>query len=66
MGELPELGERRLDVPAQLLEHRLDHLGVRVHQLAGQTDLHRERDQVLLGAVVEVPLDAAAATRRPR
>ena len=57
--ELAQLAERRLDVAAQLLEHRLDGLRIGLHELAGQADLDRERDEVLLRAVVEVALDPA-------
>ena len=71
MGELAQLAERVLDVAAQLFDHRLDRVGVGLHQLAGQAELHRQRDEVLLRAVVQVPFDArrdssAAVTMRNR
>jgi hypothetical protein len=34
--------------------------GVALHQLGHQLELHAQRDEPLLGAVVEVPLDALA------
>ena len=57
--ELAQLGQRRLHVAAQLLEHGLDRLRVALDELAGEADLHRERDEVLLRAVVQVALDPA-------
>ena len=46
---------------AQLLEHGRRRRRVGVEQLAGQTELDGHRHEVLLGAVVEVALDPAAA-----
>ena len=53
-------GERLLRVAAQLFEHRAERRRVRLEQLAGEPELHRQRDEVLLRAVVEVALDLAA------
>ena len=60
MRELAQLGQRLLRVAAQLFEHRADRRRVGVEQLAGEPELHRERDEVLLRAVVQVALDLAA------
>ncbi len=57
--EVAQLLHRVLEVGADLLEHRLGLLGVGVGELAGEPHAHRERDEVLLRAVVQVALDAA-------
>ena len=59
--ELAQLGDRGLHVAAQVLEQREHGLGVAVlGDLAGQPELDRQRDEVLLRAVVQVALDGAA------
>ena len=45
---------------ADLLEHRLRPVGIGVGDLADEVHAHRERDEVLLRAVVQVALDPAA------
>ena len=50
--------------PPDLVEHLLGGVGVGVGDLAREAHAHRERDQVLLRAVVQVALDAAALARR--
>ena len=51
--------DRLLEVGGDLVEHLLGGVGVGVGELAGEACAHRERDQVLLRAVVEVALDPA-------
>jgi hypothetical protein len=52
VGELPQLLERLLGVAPEALHHRLglDRVGVR--ELAREPEVHHERDEVLLRAVV--------------
>ena len=59
MGQLAQLLHRVLQLPAQLVEDELGLLGIGVGELAGQADVDRERDEVLLGPVVQVALDLA-------
>ena len=58
--EVAQLLHRFLEVEADLVEHRLGLLGIGVGDLAREAHAHRERDEVLLRAVVQVALDAAA------
>ena len=60
MGELAQLGERGLRVGAQLFEQTVRRSGVALDQLAREPELHRERNEMLLRAVVQVALDLAA------
>ena len=60
MRELPRLVQRLLQVAPHLVEECLRRGGIVVRQLARQLEVHRERDQVLLRAIVEVALDRAA------
>ena len=59
MREVAQLLDGLLEVGGDLVEHLLGGIGVGIGQLAGETRAHRERDQVLLRAVVEVALDPA-------
>ena len=52
---LDRLPRRGLEVR----EHRLRLLGIAVDEPFGQAELHRERDELLLRAVVEVALELA-------
>ena len=58
--ELRRLVQRLLHVAPHLVEERLRRGGIGVRQLARELQVDRERDQVLLRAVVEVALDPAA------
>ena len=58
--EVAQLLHRLLEVGRDLVEHLLGGVGVGVGELAGEAGAHRERDEVLLRAVVQVALDAAA------
>ena len=57
--EVAQLLHRLLEVGADLVEHRLGLLGIVVGELAREPHAHRERDEVLLRAVVQVALDRA-------
>ena len=59
MGQLAELLHRVLQLAAELVEDELGLLGIGVGELAGQPHVHRQRDEVLLGPVVQVALDLA-------
>ena len=59
MREVPELLDGVLEIVADLLEHLLRRVRIAVGELANQVDVHRQRDEVLLRAVVEVALDLA-------
>ena len=60
MGQGPELLDGVLDVCPQLVHH-LDGRGrVVLHGVLGQAELDGQRHQVLLGPVVQVPLQLAA------
>ena len=58
--EVAQLLHRLLEVGRDLVEHLLGGVGIGVGELACEPGAHRERDEVLLRAVVEVALDAAA------
>ena len=58
--EVAQLGEGRLGLVVGVGHERLGLLGVGVEALAGPAEVHGERDEPLLGAVVQVALDAAA------
>jgi hypothetical protein len=60
-GELAEVLERVGRVPLHVLEHRRRTVGIAGGQLLCETHLHTQRDQLLLGAVVQVPLQSAAS-----
>ncbi len=49
--------QRFVHLAPQLPEHRAGLLGVLDEEPARQPELHGERDQVLLGPVVDVPLE---------
>ena len=59
-GELAQLGGRLAELARRLLEQLLRRRGVGVELLAREPQVERQRDQPLLGAVVEVALEAAA------
>ena len=52
--------QRRLGLLVGVGDHRPARLGVVVELLAGRAEVGGQRDQPLLGAVVEVALDAAS------
>ena len=58
-GELPQLLERLLELPMRGLE-LAGSLGVTVQPRTKQPEPQRERDEPLLGAVVEVALESPA------
>jgi hypothetical protein len=58
-GQLAQLGERRGQLVGKRLD-RLRQLGLVPEARAQLPQLERERDQLLLSAVVEVALDLAA------
>ena len=57
MRELAQLGECRLHVTPQLFEQRRDRCRIAFDELAREAELHGERDEVLLRAVVQVAFD---------
>ena len=57
MREVAKLLHCLLQVAADLLEHGFCRVGVGVGDLEGEVHVHRERDEMLLRAVVEVALD---------
>ena len=57
--EIADLAERRLGLLVGVRHHRPRLFGIVVELLAGGTEPGRQRDQPLLGTVVEVALDAA-------
>ena len=57
--QLAQLLNRLLDLAGQLVEHLEPCLRVVDDDVPGQAQVHRQRDEVLLRAVVQVPLDAA-------
>ncbi len=59
VGERPELGDRRLDVTLDLVDHRHRIGGVVLDGVARQAELDGERHEVLLGPVVEVAFELA-------
>ena len=58
-GQLAQLGGRRRELGHRLVEQLAGHLRVGVELAARQAQVHGERHQPLLGAVVEVALDPA-------
>ncbi len=54
------LVERLLDVATHLLEERLGRRGIGVRRLPSELQIDCERDEVLMHAIVQVTLDAAA------
>jgi hypothetical protein len=63
-GELAQLGQALLELLDRGVE-QLRRLCVGLRRRAGEPERQRERDEMLLGAVVEVALDPAAR-RVPR
>ena len=63
-SELAQLVERGGELLARGLEHRLGRRRVAADLRLGEAQRERERDEPLLGAVVEVPLEPASAPRR--
>ena len=59
-GELAQLGERFVELGARAGEHLGGALGIGDRAVAGEPQAQPDRDQALLGAVVEVALEAAA------
>ena len=59
MREVAQLLHRLLEVGRDLVEHLLGGVGIGVGELACEARAHRQRDEVLLRAVVQVALDAA-------
>ena len=57
MRELAQLGERRLRITPQLFEQRRNRGRIGFYELAGEPELHREGNEVLLRAVVQIALD---------
>jgi hypothetical protein len=66
VGQFAQFADRGLDVAAELLEQLQHQLGVLLGDLPGQAELHRERHQMLLGAVVQVAFDRPARIIRRR
>ena len=60
LRELRRLLERLLHVASQLLEERLRRHGIVVHQPFRELEVDRERNEVLLDAVVQLALDPAS------
>ena len=60
VGQRCRLLQRLLYVTAHVVEERLGRVGVVSNQLARELKVDRERDQVLLRAVVELALDSAS------
>ena len=58
--QVADLLERRLRLLVGLGDQRRAALGVGLEALAGHAEVHGEGDEALLGAVVEVALDAPA------
>src|SRR5262249_56453502 len=59
-GELPELFERLIELAVCGGEERPDGFGVRAQARLDQPKLERQRDESLLGAVVQISLQAPA------
>jgi hypothetical protein len=57
--KLSRLGERLLHVASHLREELLRRSRIGVQQSIRQLQVDRERDQILLGPIVELALDAA-------
>ena len=60
VGELAQLGKQVTQVPLELGERLVGPRVAAAQPLAGQRQLGRQDDQVLLDAVVQVPLDTLA------
>jgi hypothetical protein len=60
MGQAPELIQRRPGVGDELVQQGPPAPGILLRQLLDQVGLDRDRDQILLSAVVKVALDPAA------
>ena len=60
MGEVAQLLDRLLHVDRELLEHLDRRSGSSATMSRARLEVHRQRHEVLLGAVVQVALDAAA------
>ena len=60
LGEVPRLGHRKVQVPRHRLEQRPRCGRVGADQAGGELEVGRERDQVLLNALVQLTLDPAA------
>ena len=58
-GQLAQIVERLGGVAPELLQQASGGGGVPLHQPVGQLQLHRQGDQLLLRAVVDVPFDPA-------
>jgi hypothetical protein len=59
-SELLELFEREFEILTHALEQRLCRLGVLAQALLGHSQMKRECDETLLGAIVQVPLKPPA------
>ena len=57
MGELSELLDRQLHLPGKLVEHLGPGGRVVRDDVAGETEVHGQRHQMLLRTVVEIPFD---------
>ena len=71
VGQVAQLLHGGLDLGGDLVERLGGRFGVLGHQVLDQPDVHGQRHQVLLGAVVEVPFDppplgVSGATMRDR
>ena len=60
VGQVAQLLDRVLHGVAERVEHLGGGLGVVGEDVLGEAEVHRQRDEVLLGAVVQVALDLAA------
>ena len=59
MRELPQFRERRLRVCSEFSKQCAERFSIGVDELTREPELHRERDEVLLRAVVQVAFDLA-------
>ena len=59
MGERPQLSDRRLHVGLDLVDHAHRVFRIVLDRVVRETELDRQRDQVLLSAVVQVSLELA-------
>ena len=60
VGEVTQLPDRLLDLLCHLVKHLRALAGIVGDHVPGQAQVHGERHQVLLGAVVQVPLHPTA------
>ena len=60
MRERPDLLQRFVDLCLELVQTLAPRAGIRLHQVLRQPQPDAERDEPLLGPVVEVALDAPA------